>query len=794
MSADWGAPSGGGSDSVGVVADTFDVGLRVPDEAVSHFSAKVRGAAGDERDDAPSSAAMLSEEQVRPTTRAALLLCCRAFALLRALSCRVQPPRWRASTGSDTVALPCRAQKRVTELVLSGASVFFTGSAGVGKSWLLAHIVSLLKQRYGDSFPAKVAITAATGIASTHISGTTLHSHAGVGVPQRMADFQRMYGAEPSKRWRQLDVLIVDEISMVSAEFWTALERGVRAIRGSEAPFGGIQLVLSGDFAQLPPVSNRAVPGQSADLFLNRGFAFQSPVWNRSGVAEVLLTKVFRQSDEDFVAILNDLREGRGQAALAALQRRCGRPLPATHGIKPTELYSRNADVDAVNARELQSLDFPLETYNACDGVVTAEELRLAEEPRGYSDRGGDAKQRQQTEALQRHEFWRDCTAQKSTQLKLSAQVMLLRNLDLTGGATHMLVNGSRGVVSNILAVHEVVAKLREEVKQLKAGILPPEFASRSVGDALTVLTRRLSRVEQFGHATIPVVTFRNGVERVIYPESFEHEVHQVGKCTRLQVPLKLSWAITIHKCQARRLRGGKPQTVGRSDPPPSPGHDAGPGEGEPQQPVCRRPGVRGAQPGAQPGRAADHGPGQRQQRENLRGCAPLLRSHPAGREVQRRRVAAVDGVQRLRPGGRATGGCGRARSGGGRRGARRRRRRRGMLQVRLRRPLGARLRGRGGAGRGGRRREAGGAQGRRVAATRRASRRALWHQGVLHSEERAQRPGHGGARAGQRPRRPRCALHSLARCSALLTPHAANSNCFKCGQMGHWGSSCPNR
>lgn len=121
-----------------------------------------------------------------------------------------------------------------------------------------------------------------TGIAATHINGTTLHSHAGVGVPQRMGDFRKMHSEQSAKRWRTIDVLIVDEVSMVSAEFWSACERGVRAIRGSEAPWGGVQTVLCGDFCQLPPISTRTYAGQPADVFLNRGFCFQSPAWARA--------------------------------------------------------------------------------------------------------------------------------------------------------------------------------------------------------------------------------------------------------------------------------------------------------------------------------------------------------------------------------------------------------------------------------------------------------------------------------------------------------------------------------
>ena len=385
---------------------------------------------------------------------------------------------------------------------------------------------ALLKSKYGEAYGAKVAVTAATGIAATHISGTTLHTQAGCGVPQTMQDFGKMNSAAAAARWRALDVLLIDEVSMISAELFSAIERGARAIRGNALPWGGVQLVVCGDFCQLPPIERRPGPGLpkaralaalaararaadaargSQDAFMNRGFAFQSPVWHKCGMQEVILTKVFRQADEDFVAILNDLREGRGQTALAALAQRCARPLPSVHGIQPTELYARNADVDTVNAAQLRMLDTPLHEYHAVDTVRSAtEELAEVEGAGVFADRTTDAKIRQQKETLQRHEFFRDCLAAPTVQLKLAAQVMLLRNLELQGGASRMLVNGSRGVVSDVKSADECKAEMRAEIAKLKS--------SGIGGDAIAALQRRLSSLEASQHTTVPVVTFRNGI------------------------------------------------------------------------------------------------------------------------------------------------------------------------------------------------------------------------------------------------------------------------------------------
>ncbi len=103
---------------------------------------------------------------------------------------------------------------------------------------------------------AQVAVTASTGIAAIHVSGTTLHSMAGIKPPRAMADFDRMQLNPACERWQQLEVLLIDEVSMVSAELFSALERGARLARDNARPWGGVQLIVCGDFHQLPPISN----------------------------------------------------------------------------------------------------------------------------------------------------------------------------------------------------------------------------------------------------------------------------------------------------------------------------------------------------------------------------------------------------------------------------------------------------------------------------------------------------------------------------------------------------------
>mmetsp|Transcript_5870 Transcript_5870/g.16455 ORF Transcript_5870/g.16455 Transcript_5870/m.16455 type:complete len:761 (-) Transcript_5870:465-2747(-) len=413
-------------------------------------------------------------------------------------------------------------QAYVEQLVLTGKSVFFTGSAGTGKSFLLNRIILRLREKHGKR---GVAVTAATGIAATHIGGTTLHSFAGCGIPYKKADFDKMWIAKD--RWREVSTIVIDEISMVAAEFFQELEEKARHIRGVAKLWGGIQMVLCGDFFQLPPIEKAFNPAFPPDTFYNRGFAFQCPAWKDTGLHSVLLTQVFRQKDASFVNTLNDIREGNGVEAMGTLLKECQRHLLEANGVKPTQLFARNADVDHVNSEELAKLESQEVEFFAYDRVEVGEWVSPHDN-------------RRVQQALCRHEFFRDCLATSEIALKTGAQVMLVKNLELGDhvNASQMLVNGSRGVVSAMVRKQEYVKALerREE---------------RNWREKLRIL-------QHFEGAFLPKVTFTNGRSQVIVPEFFDVEVTLMGTCKRTQIPLKLAWALTIHKCQGMTLDRAK--------------------------------------------------------------------------------------------------------------------------------------------------------------------------------------------------------------------------------------------
>lgn len=409
-------------------------------------------------------------------------------------------------------------QQTALDLIANGSNVFITGVAGTGKSLVLRQALDKLQAtRRREEWVA----VAPTGPAAIALEGQTIHSFSGVGYCRERNHFDKAWKKE--KQWQELKTMVLDEVSMISGEFFDCLSHVVSQIRGDPRPFGGIQLVVCGDFLQLSPILPRkseveqmttALSEQGQDpseiLFLNRGFCFQARQWKEANFRVVELDRVFRQENQEFVDVLKHIRTGRVTTTVRKFLSQCVRPLPPNKfGVRPTILHSRNRDVERENKLELDKLQGVDEyTYESVDDIQ-----REKGAPKWAEN------------LLRKNQFFENCMGQKELTLKVGAQVMFVKN-SLRGRKDSKLTNGSRGTVVG--------------------------FRKAPTGKALYRLESfdcLLPDVDMY-----PVVQFINGVKKQIVGHTFESTLVGLGTCTRKALPLRLAWAITTHKSQGLTL------------------------------------------------------------------------------------------------------------------------------------------------------------------------------------------------------------------------------------------------
>ncbi|EDK37148.2 hypothetical protein PGUG_01246 [Meyerozyma guilliermondii ATCC 6260] len=263
-------------------------------------------------------------------------------------------------------------QKYVIDCVVNqGLNVFYTGSAGTGKSIVLHELKNQLYYKFGNR---RVAITASTGLAACNIGGQTLHRYLGIGLGQGSAEQianKVRKNANVLNRWKSLKVLIIDEISMVDGNLFSKLNDVAGILRNNRAPFGGIQLVCTGDFFQLPPVS------QSAPFY-----CFQAKCWSQVIKKTILLTNVFRQKgDNQLIDMLNALRHGELDQDTIANFYKLGRKVTYTDGLEPTELYPTREEVKRANNVRLSQLQTRSITFTAQDSTNDPNKVKMLENP-----------------------------------------------------------------------------------------------------------------------------------------------------------------------------------------------------------------------------------------------------------------------------------------------------------------------------------------------------------------------------------------------------------------------------
>ena len=377
-------------------------------------------------------------------------------------------------------------QTDALRILNAGANVFLTGAPGAGNTYVLNQFVKQARQR-----GASVAVTASTGIAATHLNGQTIHSWSGVGVAQVMTDtLLKQIKTRRGKRIRATDILVIDEISMMHAWLFDMVDQACRAVRRSPKPFGGLQVVMSGDLFQLPPVSNtrrdRELVAPPPELVAMReryakagrnpnGFVTESLIWPELNPVVCYLTEQHRQDTGQLLDVLTDIRQGTvTDTDRQALDTRIGVE-PAGDDVA-ISLYPNNRQADALNDSKLAQINEPEHRFEAESSGQVSLIKRLKS----------------------------TMLAPEMLSLKVGAAVMALRN-----DTNQQYVNGSLGTVV--------------------------DFVSTTEGE-------------------YPMVDFENGHTVIMQPAAWEMMDGETVLASVKQVPLRCAWAITIHKSQGMTL------------------------------------------------------------------------------------------------------------------------------------------------------------------------------------------------------------------------------------------------
>ena len=306
-------------------------------------------------------------------------------------------------------------QLEAFNVVKNKQNLFLSGSAGTGKSFTIKKIVEYL-----ENHNINYGLTALTGCAASLINGQTIHSYLLLGIDKTLKDIyndlSKKYIAK-LKSLRSLNTLIIDEVSMMSNELIELIDELFKMIKSNILPFGGIQVILVGDFHQLPPIKGN--------------YCFTSPTWDALNMNNIILTELIRQKDDLVLQeILEELRNGKISDETFEILKSLNKT-KFLGDVKPTKLFPVNTNVDKINNKEFQKL------VKINDGNTTM------------------------YKALSNYKV--DNIETFNVCLTLNAQIMVIRNLSVE----NHLVNGTRGIVVGLLDKCVIIKDINNNIHHI---------------------------------------------------------------------------------------------------------------------------------------------------------------------------------------------------------------------------------------------------------------------------------------------------------------------------------------
>lgn len=386
------------------------------------------------------------------------------------------------------------SQQTAFNSYVRGDNIFITGPGGCGKSYLIRKIYKHAKENN-----KKIQVTALTGCAAVllNCNATTIHSWGNIGLGNSKVDdiIKNIYLRKKKDNWLNVNILIIDEISMMSAHIFELIDTIARRIRRCSAPFGGIQIIASGDFYQLPPVFNRNIPPTDK----NNLFCFESQLWNETFHKQIMFYDNFRQqNDIEYQKILGEIRNN--NLSIESIETLLSRTKQDTSEleIQPPIIYPLKRQVDKYNNEQFEKLK-----TNSSDIVKNYSTvfLKYNKTTRSYNTINKTAKTNQPIF----NKCMNSLLVDENIKLLIGTQVMCIANIDIENN----LVNGSQGIIMGF-------------------------------------------------ENNLPLVEFKVGEHKFIRKIEYYEWTLMDDQYMVKQLPLIMSWAITIHKSQGVTLNSAR--------------------------------------------------------------------------------------------------------------------------------------------------------------------------------------------------------------------------------------------